>query len=331
MNRLDRLLAILLYLQSRRVTRAEDVAGKFNITIRTAYRDLAALGDAGVPLTAEGGVGYSILKGFHLQPVTFTPDEAGALALGGLLVQQFAGSAFTEHMSSALLKIRAVLPQLVRDHMEVLEQSMRPVVVPKSDVSGCAAPKSGVGGSLSSQPSTLNNLVVIQDALAKRQVLRFRYRGAGRTDTTAREVEPMAVIIYLQHWHLFAWDRSKLDYRDFRTDRIRGLELTGEKFSARKNFRLEEHIDRLINPKQTVTARVRATHLAAERIRREAFLGVFDERVTDGAIELTLKAVNRDWLVNWLLSFGTAVTILSPPEIQRHLSQTAAAVSAHHS
>jgi predicted DNA-binding transcriptional regulator YafY len=141
----------------------------------------------------------------------------------------------------------------------------------------------------------------------------------------------MAVIIYLQHWHLFAWDRSKLDYRDFRTDRIRGLELTGEKFSARKNFRLEEHIDRLINPKQTVTARVRATHLAAERIRREAFLGVFDERVTDGAIELTLKAVNRDWLVNWLLSFGTAVTILSPPEIQRHLSQTAAAVSAHHS
>src|SRR5881296_996029 len=123
MTRLDRLLAILLYLQTRRVTRAEDIAAKFNITVRTAYRDLSTLGEAGVPLVAQGGIGYSILKGFHLPPVTFTPDEAAALAIGGVLVQQFAGSAYTEHMSSALLKIRSILPPQLRDHMDILEQS----------------------------------------------------------------------------------------------------------------------------------------------------------------------------------------------------------------
>ena len=232
--------------------------------------------------------------------------------MGGLLVQQFAGSAFTEHMSSALLKIRAILPQQIRDHMDVLEQSIRP---PKSDVGG----------------STLDNLSAIQDALAKRHVLRFCYRGAGRTDTTTREVEPMALIIYLQHWHLIAWDRSKLDYRDFRTDRIHDLQLTADKFPPRKNFKLEDHPDRLLNPKQTVTARIKATHLAAERIRREAFLGTSDERITEDAVEMTLRAANRDWLINWLLSFGTAITILSPDDIRKTVADTAAQVSRHHS
>ena len=223
MDRLDRLLAILLYLQSRRVTRAEDVARKFNITVRTAYRDLAALGEAGVPITAESGVGYSLLKGFHLQPVTFTPDEAAALAIGGVLVQQFAGSAYTEHMISALLKLRGILPPHLRDHMDILEQSIHPLAAPKSDVGG---------STLNPQPSTNDNLLAIQNALAQRHVLRFRYQGAGRADATAREVEPMALVFYLQRWHLFAWDRSKLDYRDFRTDRMRDLQPTGAKTFA---------------------------------------------------------------------------------------------------
>jgi predicted DNA-binding transcriptional regulator YafY len=140
----------------------------------------------------------------------------------------------------------------------------------------------------------------------------------------------MALVFYLQRWHLFAWDRSKLDYRDFRTDRMRDLQPTGDKFAVRKNFRLQDHIDRLLNPKQTVTARVKATPLAAERLRREAFLGATDERVTADGVELTLRAANRDWLVNWLLSFGTAISVLSPTDIRRQLSQTAAAVSAQH-
>lgn len=315
MHRLDRLLAILLFLQTRRVTRAEDIAAKFNITVRTAYRDLSTLGEAGVPLVAQGGVGYSILKGFHLQPVTFTPDEAAALAIGGVLVQQFAGSAYTEHMSSALLKIRAVLPAQLRDHMDVLEQSIRPL-----------RPLA-----LDSRQSTFDNLLPIQDALAKRHVLRFRYQGAGKIDTTAREVEPMALIFYLQRWHLFAWDRSKLAYRDFRTDRIRNLEITTARFAARKNFKLEAHIDRLINPKQVVTARIKATHLAAERIRREAFLGVSDEKQTTDGIEMTLRAANLDWLINWLLSFGTALTVLEPKNLRDQLTCAATAVATHHS
>ena len=75
---------------------------------------------------------------------------------------------------------------------------------------------------------------------------------------------------------------------------------------------------------------MKATPLAAERLRREAFLGATDEHVTGDGVELTLRAANGDWLVNWLLSFGTAVTVLSPSDIRQQLAETAREVARHH-
>ena len=75
MNRIDRLVAILIYLEGRRVTRAEDIADEFATSIRTVYRDIAALAEAGVPIVGEAGVGYSIMRGYHLPPVHFTTEK----------------------------------------------------------------------------------------------------------------------------------------------------------------------------------------------------------------------------------------------------------------
>src|SRR5688572_17067062 len=115
MNRVDRLLALILHLQSRRVTTAEHLAEHFGLSVRTIYRDLAALGEAGVPIVAEAGVGYGLLRGYHLPPVNLTPEEASAVVTGGMLVEQFADASVRAQMHSALLKVRAILP---RDHQE---------------------------------------------------------------------------------------------------------------------------------------------------------------------------------------------------------------------
>ncbi|MEQ1869985.1 MAG: LuxR C-terminal-related transcriptional regulator [Vicinamibacterales bacterium] len=79
MNRTDRLVAMVMHLQGRRLVRAEDMAGHFSVSVRTIYRDIAALGEAGVPIAGEAGVGYSLVKGYHLPPVMLTGDEAAAL------------------------------------------------------------------------------------------------------------------------------------------------------------------------------------------------------------------------------------------------------------
>src|SRR5262245_53235525 len=110
MNRVDRLMAIAVHLQSRRVVRAEDLASHFEISLRTVYRGIAALGEAGIPIVGEAGVGYSLMKGYHLPPVMFTAEEASALSLGGKLVERLTDASMQKQMVSALAKIRSVLP-----------------------------------------------------------------------------------------------------------------------------------------------------------------------------------------------------------------------------
>ena len=79
MNRTDRLLAITLELHAHRYTRAEDLATQFEVSVRTVYRDIEALCEAGVPVVATPGYGYSLAEGYFLAPVMLTADEAGML------------------------------------------------------------------------------------------------------------------------------------------------------------------------------------------------------------------------------------------------------------
>ena len=90
MNRIDRLTAILIHLQSQKIVKAEEIADRFEISVRTVYRDVKALMEAGVPIGSEAGTGYFIVDGYHLPPVMFTQDEAGSMLLAGKLVEKMA-------------------------------------------------------------------------------------------------------------------------------------------------------------------------------------------------------------------------------------------------
>lgn len=87
MNKTDRILAIVIELQRKGVLRAEDLAAKFETSIRTIYRDVQALSEAGVPLAGAPGVGYSLMEGYFLPPVSFTAEEAVALLIGADFVR----------------------------------------------------------------------------------------------------------------------------------------------------------------------------------------------------------------------------------------------------
>jgi len=79
MNRIDRLFATLLLLQSKKRIRSQELAQRFGISRRTVYRDMAALMEMGVPIVSLPGEGYEMMPGFYLPPLLFTPDEAGAV------------------------------------------------------------------------------------------------------------------------------------------------------------------------------------------------------------------------------------------------------------
>jgi predicted DNA-binding transcriptional regulator YafY len=312
MNRVDRLMAIVVRLQSRRLVRAEDIAEAFEISLRTVYRDLAALGEAGIPIVAEPGVGYSLAKGYHLPPVMFTGEEASALSLGGQLVEHLTDASLRKQMESALVKIRSVLPRDRQDYLDRLERSTAVVsrgLTPIPKVSS-------------------ETLIPIQKGLAQRRVLALEYNGLQRGELTRRQVEPLGLVYYADNWHLIAYCRLRRDVRDFRTDRICKIGLQSELFSGHDDFSLNRYLQTASREGKFESAKVLFQPEVVERVRQEWFCRLVEETPERGGVVITLLAYSLDWLARWVFSFGAAAEVLAPARLKQLVAAEAESVAA---
>lgn len=314
MNRTDRLVAMVMHLQGRRVVKAEELAGHFSISLRTVYRDIAALGEAGVPVVGEAGVGYSLVKGYHLPPVMLTTEEAAALFTGGELAKKLTDGSLDAAVDGALAKLRAILPQDRKDQIEHLARGM--VIAGGVSFSG-----EGVGPPC---------LAAVQQAVARRRVLAITYRGRDRAEETEREVEPLGVVFYGGNWYLVAWCRLRNDLRHFRVDRIRGLAAKGWTFGARDGFSLSRHMEDYARQGDTFPAKVWFAKTAQERAARESYATLVPGAERDGGAEYAMLTWSYDWLARWLLSFGGDAEALEPAELRERVSRLAAEVVRRH-
>ena len=312
MNRVDRLMAMVVHLQGRRVVRAEDIAAHFEISVRTVYRDIVALGEAGIPIMGEAGVGYGLAKGYHLPPVMFTAEEASALFMGGKLVDHLTDASLRKQMESALLKIRSVLPRDRQDYLDRLERSTAVLSQGQTPI-----PR------LSSE-----TLTPIQRGLAERRVLALDYLGAQRRELTKRQVEPLGLVYYSDNWHLIAYCRLRRDVRDFRTDRISKLQLQNEIFSDHANFSLKRYLDAAAQEGKFEAARVRFKPETMERVRREWHCRLVEEKVEEKGVAVTLLAYSMEWIASWLLSFGAMAEVLAPEKLKHLVASEAEEVAA---
>src|SRR6185369_3308383 len=210
MNRIDRLTAILIQLQSKKIVKAEEIADRFEISLRTVYRDVKALMEAGVPIGSEAGTGYFIVDGYHLPPVMFSQEEANAMLMAGKLVEKMTDQSIKKEFESALMKIKAVLNDSEKDHLEMLQSSV--------EVSRMAHPEA------TKFPN--NFLTDIQKALVNKEVLELEYF-SNNNELTTRQVEPIGIQFYSGSWHMIGWCRLREGYRDFRADRIASLKCMG--------------------------------------------------------------------------------------------------------
>jgi len=215
MNRIDRLAAILIQLQSRRLVKAQDIAEKFSISLRTVYRDVRALEEAGVPVIGEAGTGYKLMEGYKLPPVMFNQDEASALLTAAKLVQSKTDASISKHYQSALDKIKAVLRLSEKDHIEEIEEHVMVMGHP----------------AIVYHPPSELHLQSLLKAIGTSSVVEIRYFTIEKNETTQRKVEPVGVYYMGSHWYLVAFCQLRNDYRNFRTDKIDKLTLTQETIS----------------------------------------------------------------------------------------------------
>lgn len=222
MNRVDRLVAILTTLQSRKYVKVEFIADKFAISLRTVYRDLKALGEIGVPIYFENQKGYTILKEFFLPPINLTNEEANAIILVAALSQKFTDKTTQNNIGSALSKIKAVLRNNEKDKADFLQSQIK-VYKPLTEADHS------------------DFLGEIQQAIIDKQALEITYTN-NKEVYTKREVEPIGLTFYSNQWHLIAWCWLRNGYRDFKVNRIGALASNGKPFSKKDCYDINEYI-----------------------------------------------------------------------------------------
>ncbi len=306
MNRTDRLLAIVLELQRKGARRAEDLAATFETSKRTIYRDIQALSESGVPIVAQAGVGYSLVEGYFLPPVSFSADEATMLLLGSQLVAQHFDAQYRDAAHSAGRKIEAVLSQPLRGEVEYLQNSIA-FVAPETLARGQSA----------------GYLPPIRRAIIERKTIRFhyhtRYAQDGKSARNTREADPYALLHYGDAWYLIGYCHLRRDIRNFRLDRISDLRLTDKQFERPPDFRLEPPED----DQRKLKVVALFTHEAAPWVREaRSYYVAAMEAVADGLL-VTLRVRVEDEVWQWLFSWGAQVRVLEPASLRQRLAEEA--------
>jgi predicted DNA-binding transcriptional regulator YafY len=222
-KRLSRLTAILTQLQTKRLLTAPELARKFSVSLRTIYRDIKALEQAGVPVFTEEGKGYRLMEGYKIPPVMFTESQANALILAEQLVLKNKDTSFIKDYLEAIDKIKAVLGHQVKDNVNLLSERTR------------------FTQNFNNERNS-NNLSDLQFALTNFYVTKIEYTNE-TNQTSNRLIEPFALLSTQENWLLVAWCRLRNEFRFFRLDRIKKLEMLSEKFSAHK-MTLQEYFDK---------------------------------------------------------------------------------------
>ncbi len=225
MNRIDRLFGILTLLQSRKYVTAEKIAEKYNISIRTVYRDVKALCEQGIPVSFEANRGYFIVQGYFLPPVAFSSEEANALLLMESLVAGFADRSIGKHYTSALNKIKSVLRSAEKEKLETLDSRIR------FQIPEC-------------YQKNYEYLAGLQLAISARHQLELEYQNR-LNEVSKRLVEPIGLIFYAFNWHMIGWCLMRNDYRDFKVTNILRMHNTGRPFSKTDHMALNDYMEQL--------------------------------------------------------------------------------------
>lgn len=300
MNRIDRLAAIVIQLQSRRLVKAQDIADKFSISLRTVYRDVRALEEAGVPVTGEAGIGYKLMDGYKLPPVMFNQDEASALLTASKLMHSMSDANSSKHYTSALDKIKAVLRHAEKDHLHDIDEHIAVVSHPAI---------------VYQKPYDLH-LQKILKAIASSTVIDVNYTSIEKNESLQRKAEPVGVYYHGSHWFLIAFCRLRNDYRNFRTDKINSLTLTNEKM-VQTHPPLQSFINRLSAQRQVQKVVIDIEKQIVKYLGEQKYYNGFvkEEEVDDKHIRITFLCGSLTGFARWFMLFGDKATIVEPLEL----------------
>lgn len=303
MNKTDRMLAIVLELQRNKVVRAEDLAATFETSIRTIYRDIQALSEAGVSIVGAPGQGYSLMEGYFLPPISFTVEEAVTLIIGTDFIEQWFDAQYGSKSRTSRGKIEAILPEQIRSEATRIRKSFR-LYTSGQDVA---------------RIQEKAYLEVIRQAILEKRKIRFCYTKriaeADGNRQSIRTVAPYGLVIHQgSSWVLIGWCELRQDIRHFRLSRMAELINLEDRFMPPADFCLDVYQP---PDDRNVCVRIQAQTDIADKVRESSHF--YLETIEDHAegVLMTFRVRQPEELLHWVLGWGDGVVVLEP-ESFRH-------------
>jgi predicted DNA-binding transcriptional regulator YafY len=316
--RASRLLSLLLLLQTRGRLTARELADELEVSLRTVYRDVESLSEAGVPIYADRGPsgGYQLLDGYRTRLTGLTTEEAEALFLAGM-PGPAAELGLGEVLAATELKLLAALPPELRSRAGRVRERIH------LDAPGWFH-----------EADRTPHLAAVADAVWHQRALRVRYRRWG--GEVWRELEPLGLVLKAGAWYLVAQVEGQP--RAYRVARILDLATLERRFERPAGFDLaafwaiwSEDFHSRIYPEDAIV-RLSPRGLAllpyvVDPGKARVALACAEPPDQEGWVRVKLPTETLQHALVDVLKFGADAEALAPPELRRRLAETARVLS----
>lgn len=306
-----RLHSIIRLLETRRGLTIDELAEECDVDRRTVHRDLNAVEEAGYTLTSEwlhGRKVFSFLtKSRNIPPITFTLPQLMSLYLLRSLGAHLAGTPFHAEIDELFRSINSVLPDRYTAHLERIARVSLPLLHGARDYSAAAA-----------------FLGDLQKALLQQYRIRLTYLKKSRGEADLYEVDPYTLVFHKGGIYLLGNAHNRSGMRLFALERIRGVEVTRQRFDIPDGYQPETHFSNAFGlvSDRAMRVKVRFSSEIAATVRDRLWMP--GQRVTtDSADRVTIEfeAAGQMELISWILSYGAHAEALEPPELRREIKK----------
>lgn len=298
-KRFDRVIAILIQLQSKKIVKAQELAERFEVSLRTIYRDIRTLEASGVPIYGEAGIGYSLVDGYRLPPVMFTREEASSFIAAEKLMEKFIDKELGQHYQSAMYKLKSVMQSSDKDWISGIESKV--VIQPTR-------------GNLFNDNVPDAMSILFKSVADKTQVI-LDYQAIEADVPSQRTIEPVGVFHEYNNWYVFGFCHLRKDYRQFRADRIEGIKKTQNTF-IKEHETLDTYLARQ-NETPTTKVRILIDRKISKYISSEKrHHGFVSQKNVGDLVEMTfLSRDTENGFARWFMMFADFATILEPKNL----------------
>lgn len=302
-KKFNRILNIYVQLQSRNWITAQQFAHRYDVSIRTIYRDIKALENAGVPIYNEPGKGYALVEGYKIPPTIFTKEEALSFTIAEKLVEKFADKKMSFNFSAALHKMKAVLRTSEKENVALIEDQY---LIFNS----------------SSTENTTEVLSVLLDSIVSKIQIEILYQKPSSNQADKRLLEPIGIFYENEYWYFMAFCYLRNDYRQFRIDRVKQIVKTNHLFN-------KEHkaLGYFLDKKKSAESEKITVKILAPKNRAHYFnwdknsYGFVSEKEINDSVEMTFETTTKlEYFARWFLMYSIEAEIVEPIELKQKVT-----------